>query len=589
MSLQTELLILLTIIGSITVFLFLGEKVKISAISIELILGMILGNFVFGVVPGFPPISALEPGGELFWLYFLSDFGFILLMFLAGLELNVLFLKKYFKKSMVLVLSIFIISFIPGLLVGFVLELELAAAFLIGIVFAGVSIGIVFPLLHELGLSSKRIGQILITATMILDVVCILIISIIEFASVGEFSILQFTMTIVIIVLFFIFILYGIGPFWRYMEGRTSEVKALEWEIRITFAVVLVLAVMTGFLLQIEAIIGAFLAGMIMGQSRSAHRLEEKIGSIGYGFFIPIFFFVIGMGMKIDKFTDPYFVGTLVIVVLAIFAVKIGSSLIGSKIIGYNLKTSLIIGFIMVPSLSVGIAAAQLGFAPGAAFANDFIFTLLIAIIVVSSIIIPILTRISAQKLIPNLITTGSVWHIHLEHDLGIYLDDFYHSVFDELTVKGIPTMDVIRIHPETPAIAILGYMEKFHQMNFPVVSEDNKLIGIVDFDDVKDFIIDNKFHETARSIMLTELIYITPEESLNSALNKMKATDLELLPVVEAKTLNFLGTINRDAILRFVRIRALGHSISPADRDQLSRNQDRVWTKDRLKPTREP
>lgn len=168
----------------------------------------------------------------------------------------------------------------------------------------------------------------------------------------------------------------------------------LEWEIRITFAVIMILAVLTGNILEIEAIIGAFLAGMMMGQSKSAPKLEEKIGSIGYGFFVPIFFFVIGMKMEITYFADPIFLTFLIIFLLVLFAVKLGSGILSSRLMGFSWKHGLITGMILIPSLSVGIAAAEVG---KVALFTPWLYTLLISLIVISSILIPILTRTSGN------------------------------------------------------------------------------------------------------------------------------------------------------------------------------------------------
>lgn len=573
---EAQLLILMVIIVSVTFFLFLGEKVRISAISVELIIGMFLGNFLFGQIEGFPSIH--DP--DLFWLQFLADLGFLLLMFLAGLELNVLFLKKFFRKSLILVSCLFFLTFFTGFLLGLAIQLDLAAAVLIGTVFSGASIAIVFPLIHELGLTQRRLGQILITATMALDIVCIFIISFIEFSVAGEFNVLQFSVVILILLLFFIAILYGIGPFWRFLEHRTTQIKALEWEIRISFAVIMVLTVLTGVVLEVEAIIGAFIAGMIMGQSKSAHQLEVKIGSIGYGFFIPIFFFVIGMKMDLSFFANPSFLFMLVTALLILFAIKIGGGILSSKLMGFPWRTGLITGLLLIPSLSVGIAAAELSRTVG--LIDPTIFTLLIAIIVISSTIIPIITRNTANRLVPHLIIMHNNWHHHLEHDLGIYLDETYHNIFLEVTVGELPIKEIRTVHPTMPIITILEYMERFHQMDLVVVSESgNQLVGIVDFHDIKRAIIDNKLNETAEIAMRKEFVSVVPSDPLNIALEKMRKHDLETLPIVKDENMSLLGTISRDDILRFVRLRALDASITPEDLETVDFTSDDELTID--------
>ena len=57
--------------------------------------------------------------------------------------------------------------------------------------------------------------------------------------------------------------------------------------------------------------------------------------------------------------------------------------------------------------------------------------------------------------------------------------------------------------------------MEQYHQMNFPVISDENKLIGIVDFDDAKKFILENKLNETAGTVMRKEFIFVTSTDPL--------------------------------------------------------------------------
>ena len=147
-----------------------------------------------------------------------------------------------------------------------------------------------------------------------------------------------------------------------------------------------------------------------------------------------------------------------------------------------------------------------------------------------------------------------------------IYLDDSYVKFFEEITVGDLPKFDFTRVTSDTPITKILELIEKYHQMNFPVVSPTNQLLGIVDFDDVKDYILKNQLSETAGTIMRKEFIFVVPADPLSTALDRMRKFDLELLPIVNISNLNLLGTITRDAILRFVRIRALGASITPED-----------------------
>lgn len=117
------------------------------------------------------------------------------------------------------------------------------------------------------------------------------------------------------------------------------------------------------YLVQVEAILGAFLAGALLSVLfRGGWRLNEKLSGMGYGFLIPFFF--ISVGARIDLGTVLTSNLGLLLTLLAIaFTVKILVSMVNTPHFGF--KNSLSMGFLLTSQLSLVIAGARIGYELG--------------------------------------------------------------------------------------------------------------------------------------------------------------------------------------------------------------------------------
>jgi Kef-type K+ transport system membrane component KefB len=130
-------------------------------------------------------------------------------------------------------------------------------------------------------------------------------------------------------------------------------------------------------MIGIAAIVGAFLAGMVLADRADQSHLLRKSEAL-VNLFLPFFLVNIGMQVQLSAFTDPKVVGAaLIMTALAVAGKFIGGNL-GAR--GESPRVAAQIGMGMVPRGEVGIVAAQLGLAMGALNANLFAVVLFMAV-----------------------------------------------------------------------------------------------------------------------------------------------------------------------------------------------------------------
>jgi len=134
----------------------------------------------------------------------------------------------------------------------------------------------------------------------------------------------------------------------------------------------------------LAAIIGAFLAGMVVGESSERHALEAEVAPVA-AFFTPFFFGFIGAQVDLAGLAD---LGTLALVAV-VTAIAIGTKFIGAFIgaIRFGRAEAALIGWGMVPRGEVGIVVAGLGLQIGAI--EGQLYTVVVAMAVLTTLIVP--------------------------------------------------------------------------------------------------------------------------------------------------------------------------------------------------------
>jgi Kef-type K+ transport system membrane component KefB len=340
------------------------RKLRLPIVVGEIIAGIIIGRSGFGWVQHHEVILDL-----------LAELGFVFLMFLSGMEIDFsslgLFTNKPRSKDQPaspirLAALSFALTLGLSVIIGFAFtRAGLASSpWMIALILSTTSLGVVLPVLKEQGLSSGRYGQTLLIAALIADFVTMLLITVVVAAlSHG------LTLDILLIGLLFVafFLVYYFGGFFfnrvkgvrRILEELSSATSQIK--VRAAFTMMLIFVALAE-MLGTEIILGAFLAGAIVSLLKRPEdsELVHQLDAIGYGFFIPIFFIMVGVDFNLSSLIGSSSALLLVpFLLLSAAAVKLLPALVFKS--SFTWKQTLAAGTLLSSRLSLIIAASAIG------------------------------------------------------------------------------------------------------------------------------------------------------------------------------------------------------------------------------------
>ncbi|HZG15284.1 MAG TPA: cation:proton antiporter [Candidatus Bathyarchaeia archaeon] len=367
--------------------ILLASKVA-GDISIRLGQPAVLGKLLIGIVLG-PSVLGLITDQEV--LQEISEIGVILLMFLAGLETDLDELRSNAKASVYVGLGGIVLPFIGGYFMGQWLGLSLYPAIFLGLLLSATSVSISVQSLREMNKLKSPEGTTILGAAIIDDVVVVLLLAFVM--SLAGSSDATFSAVLLKKVLFFagaILASWKLVPWlMKYLSNlRTSETTVTAGLILcFLFAYVSELA-------GVATIIGAYMAGVAISLTKEKHEVFEKVETISYSFFVPVFFTSIGVTADLSGI-GQYWGVALLLSLLAIATKLIGSG-IGAKLAGFSTRSALGIGTGMVSRGEVALIMASIGLQSN--LLEPWMFTVSVVVVLVTTIVTPpLLKRIFAE------------------------------------------------------------------------------------------------------------------------------------------------------------------------------------------------
>jgi trk system potassium uptake protein TrkA len=335
---------------------------------------IVVGEIIAGIIVGQSGLGLVEEGPV---LGVLSALGFAYLMFLSGLEIDfgkVLSIqgdesKKGVHKAtgnpILIGAVIFLLTIIVSTSVAFVMyNLGMVPdPWIIALLLSTTSLGVVVPVLKESGFSAGRYGQTLLVTALIADFVTILLISVYVLLRTQGLT----AELLLILVLFAAFVAAHQAailsqrhlPTERIFERLSSATTQIK--LRGSFLLALVFIALAESL-GVEIILGAFLAGVIVSflSQGEGTFFREKLDAFGYGFFVPIFFIMVGVGFDLPALLSSRSALLLVPVLLGVaYLVKSGPALLFR--LNHSWRETLAAGVLLSSRLSLIIAAAAIG------------------------------------------------------------------------------------------------------------------------------------------------------------------------------------------------------------------------------------
>ncbi|MDX1535554.1 MAG: cation:proton antiporter [Candidatus Spechtbacterales bacterium] len=361
---------------------------------LPLVVALILGGIITGPygLGLFSPDTTLKLIGEI---------GLIFLMFMAGLEIKLSTFKEIGSGVLRMVFFNGVIPAILGLGLGLYFGYSLAASFLIGIIFISSSIAVVIPSLEANKLMENRLGKTIIASTVVADVLSLVLLSILLQTQSPTAS-LPLPLFYTVLLFALIALRWALPRIrWFVFKHSPQGVNLFEWEFQLIF-VILLGTVIIFELLGLHSIIAGFFAGFVLSESIKSDVLKGKLRAISYGFFIPVFFVLIGADANIRVFGE---IGgaaiwfTVALVFVSVFA-KFFGGWIGSRINGFNIKESTIAGAATIPQLSTTLAAVVAGFELG--ILDEELVAAMIILSIITTLAGPIFLWLAKKNYSPN-------------------------------------------------------------------------------------------------------------------------------------------------------------------------------------------
>jgi Kef-type K+ transport system membrane component KefB len=333
-------------------------RVRIPAIVLEILLGVVIGPSVLGLVKPDPPVAVL------------ALLGLAFLLFLAGLEFDI---ERFRGRVLTLTAIGFGLSFAIAIVLGLGLTAGgfVKSPLFVAIVLVASSLGVIFPVLKDSGNLTSSFGQLVIAAASIAEFGSIVLLALF-FSGNGSTTT---SGTLILLGLFGVVVLLvglAISGFERSMRlGRVLErLQDTTAEIRVRAAFVLMigftaLADSVGF----ETILGAFAAGAVLSlvdrdRAMTHPEFRVKLEAVGFGVFIPIFFVTSGVQFDLNALVaNASTVARVPLFLVAIYLARGLPALVYASLVGRF--GSVIAGVLQSTSLPFIVAATQIGLGLG--------------------------------------------------------------------------------------------------------------------------------------------------------------------------------------------------------------------------------
>jgi Kef-type K+ transport system membrane component KefB len=341
----------------------------------------IVGEILAGVVVG-PSVLGFVEVGEVLEIF--AELGVIFLLFWVGLETRVSEMWAVGANALRVGIAGVVLPFAGGVGLGLALGESTATSVFLGAALAATSVGITSAVLIDLGLIRTRAARTVLGAAIIDDILALILVAVATgVAAEGGLDPVELLVVIGLAVTFVAFFALG-GT--RLMARRPQLLKEPRFaESPLLPAVILCLGV-AAFAAQIglAAIIGAFLAGLMVAETKEQHPIEDEVAPL-YAFFPPFFFAFIGIELDLGALLEVDTLGLLALVTVLAAATKLLGARLGAR--GLEGRESWIVAVGMIPRGEVGIIVASIGAAAGVV--DDELFAVVVGMSIATTLAVP--------------------------------------------------------------------------------------------------------------------------------------------------------------------------------------------------------
>lgn len=348
------------------------------SLSVRLGQPSVLGKLLIGIVLG-PAVLGLVNETET--LAEFSQIGVILLMFIAGLETDIDEFKRTGKAATFVGFGGIIVPLVLGYFAGIILNLSIMESWFLGLLLSATSVSISVQALKEMNRLKTPEGATILGAAVIDDVVVIIALAFLMSFAGGD---VHLTTVIFKKVVFFagaILVGWKVVPLFL---KKFSKLKVTETVISSALIICFVYAYLAEYT-GVAAIIGSYIAGVAISVTEFKHEVFEKVETISYSIFVPVFFTSIGITVEFAGISKN--IGLIAILSLLAILTKLIGAAIGAKAAGFGWNSSWGIGTAMVSRGEVALIIAAIGLE--SKLLSQSMFAVIVVVVLVTTIVTP--------------------------------------------------------------------------------------------------------------------------------------------------------------------------------------------------------
>src|SRR5215475_3963601 len=368
----------------------------------ELLAGIILGPSLFGwlwpeaqqaIFPKTPEQKAMIDG--------IAQFGILLLLLLTGMETDLKLVRKIGKAAIAISIMGVAIPFACGATLGFFLPdsllpdpgRRLLTTLFLGTALSISSIKIVAAIVREMNFARRNLGQIIVASAIMEDTTGWIIVSItLGIAGAGGFALGSLAKTVIGTAVF-LALSYTIGRklvFW--LIRWVNDTFLSDYAVVTAILIVMCLLALVTQMIGVNTVLGAFVAGVLVGESPILSKhIEDQLRGFITAFMMPIFFGLSGLSADLTILKDPH-LALLTFGLVAIASIgKFVGAFLGGELGGLHIKQSVAVGSAMNARGSTEVIVASIGLGMGALTQN--LYTMIVTMAVITTLIKPPMLR----------------------------------------------------------------------------------------------------------------------------------------------------------------------------------------------------
>lgn len=368
----------------------ISTKLRLPSLVVLILLGTVLGTNVFGILARDAQLQLLEKVGLLY------------IMLLAGMQMDLSNLRQLGTRALIFGLLTFGIPFGFGIFLAHLLGFALITGLLLGIMFSPHTL-VSYPILTHLGIVRTEAVGVAIGGTVVTSILTLVGLSIVQAIASGNVGWILWFKLLVALPILALVSFWGIPQIGRFVIKPNSDVLIQQF---IFILICLFIISSATLLLGIDSIVGAFIAGLALNSLVSpTSSLMKQVEFVGNSLFIPCFLISVGVLCNPKVLIEyPKYLGLTTFVILWAVGAKFLAAWIVGTILKYSFAEIMIMLGLTMSRAALVLVVALYGMKTmipdgSSAILNEALFNSIIAYIIVTCLVGPIVTDTFGKRL----------------------------------------------------------------------------------------------------------------------------------------------------------------------------------------------